>query len=193
MGNEYAQIKAVYLIPFVNHVGEGLKGVMDGFLQFDSTDTYSLIITPGPALINEVHRVTLSAAGATGFFRIKYKNSITDPLAYNTTAANVKAAIEALKDVRTENTTVTVSATLAAGTTVDFTWSSNFLFDGNQSLLQIIDNSMQSSVPAQVSATTTRQTAGNNGFTTGAYTIACFAYKYEELNDFRDTEKVTEL
>jgi hypothetical protein len=51
----------------------------------------------------------------------------------------------------------------------------------NQNLVQIIDNSMQTSAPAAISATTTRTTVGNGGWNTGSVYISFYAFKFRTI------------
>src|SRR6185312_10936925 len=98
------------------------------------------------------------------------KNSLSDPQAYNTSAANLGVAFNALKDALRDGVTATFSAAMSAGTSVTITLSAAYKFSSNADLVQIVDSSMQSSAPAQISAVTTRSTPGG-GFTTGTYSI----------------------
>jgi len=121
----------------------------------------------------------LSAAAATGFFRLKYKNSLSDPPAAAPSAANLAIAFNALKDAVRDQVTATFSAAISAGTTATVTYSVNYNYAGE--LLQVVDSSLQTSAPAAISATTTRTTAGNGGFTTGTYSIYIYAWKMREI------------
>ena len=63
----------------------------------------------------------------------------------------------------------------------------------NQNLVQVIDNSMQTSGPAQVSATTTRSTQGNGGFSTGTYYITCYAFRFRTLVQGNGSTRAVDL
>jgi len=127
----------------------------------------------------------------SGFVRIKYKESISDPLAWNTSAANLAIAFNGLRDAVRDDVTVTVNAALSAGTTTTWTFSSQFRSSqcDSQNLVQIIDNSMETVAPAQISAITTRTTVGNGGWSTGSYTLTLYSYRFKEV--IRTGDKVT--
>jgi hypothetical protein len=99
-------------------------GKVEGFYQFTTSETLS--IDTGAAGVSEVVTVTPSATPASGTFIISWVTEsnnaeFTAPLAYNATAATIKAAIEALNNF---DGTITVSGPLTAAAT--FTFGGNY-------------------------------------------------------------------
>ena len=122
---------------------------------------------------------------------------MTDPLIYNTSAANIKAALEALPTFQRwpgRPLTVTVNQALSAGAAVTFTFDSTA---GNVTdLLVFIPGSAQSSAPAVITGSCALTTPGIAGFTTTTYDIYVYGYQFYkiqqdsgELNLLEVTEK----
>lgn len=72
--------------------------------------------TQGVAPVNEVQTVTVVATGGT--FTITYAGQTTSAIAYNASAATVKAALEALSNIGVDE--AICASTLAAGMTITF-------------------------------------------------------------------------
>lgn len=172
--NTYAQNKAVYMMPFTENALGAFQGRMDGYYAFDGSQR--LAIRPGAALVNEVQRVTFFAAPAGGYFRLAYKNSMSAPLASNTSAALLKAAFDKLQDARREGVTATFSAGLSTAN-IDITLSGAYQTrQGDYGLVTILGDG-----GAATAGTTTVLTPGNNGFTSGNYHVRVIAYRFKQL------------
>ena len=175
--------KAPYVIPFCYDIPAALRGSMSGgYMDFGDTKRL-LAITPGPAQVNEVQRITLSAQPASGFFRLKFGESMTAPLAAATSTANLKVAFDALPAALRFGITATFSAAFSAGTTVDvtLTQTNGELLTPDQRV-QVMDSSLLTAGSAQVSATTSIQTRGNEGFISGTYDIRFIVFCYSRLH-----------
>lgn len=127
---------------------------------------------------NEVQTITPSGTSASGSYTITwatpYSSQTTLPLAYNTSAANIALAIQALPNF---DGLVTVSQPFTATSTLTFSGSY-----ANRDLsakgYNIIVNTMnaQTSGNALVFFVNSISTAGVIGFTAGSYTIDICAY-----------------
>lgn len=107
-----------------------------------------------PAAVNEVQTVTLSAAAASGTFKLGFKGYSTTALAHNASAAAVQAALEALATIGTGNVGVALSGQVY---TVTF---QGYLAGQPVEALVYSENSLQSSVPAAVGITIATTAAG---------------------------------
>jgi hypothetical protein len=179
---------------------------MSGALFLDGSKNL-LSITPDSAQTNPIFSLTSSnaAAGlAVGYLRLKYKNSITAPLAYNTSAANLKVAMDALPDSLKDGVTWSFNQ--------DFTSTSNSCvvsltatctaempqFDVNQ-YPQVINESGSTSATGNVSTivsyTTALATVGKRGFTTMTTSaqIDAYVYMYYQYEEKGGEISVTKL
>lgn len=172
----------VYTIPLSNSLEKSLHvhTVVDGFFQFDSTKNQVVIATP-VASVSEVQTITLTggAAGA-GVYRLRFRGDDTNDLAYNTSAANIKAALEALPSFSKTGLQVTVSAALSASATPTFTFTDRA---GNAVDLRgdLIKCALGLGVTTATAATTTRTTLPTMGFLAGTYNISVYACYYRAL------------
>lgn len=185
----FPKYKKWYMLQFCKDVARAFAGEMSGALYLDGGKNL-LAITPDSAQTNPVFSLSSSnnAAGlAVGYIRLKYKNSVTAPLAYNTTAANLKVAMDALPDSLKDGVTWSFNQ--------DFTSTANSCvvsltatcttempqFDPNQ-YPQVINESGSTSAAGNVSTlvayTTALATPGKRGFTTMSGTAQIDAYVY---------------
>lgn len=172
----------VYIIPLSNSLAKILTEhtVVDGFLQFDSTKNQVVINTPA-ASVNEVQTLTLAGAAAgAGVYRLSFRGYATNDLAHNTSAANIKAALEALPSFSKTGLQVTVSAALSAGTTVTFTFTDR---SGNAVDLNgdLVTCALGLGVTGATSASTARTTLPTFGFVAGTYNVSVYASYYRAL------------
>lgn len=74
----------------------------------NATGTAPVFLGPAglAADVNEVQTVTISGAPTGGTFTLTFEGQTTSPLAFNATAADVQAALEALSTIGTGNVTV---------------------------------------------------------------------------------------
>lgn len=202
----FAKYKKWYLVSFCKDIPSAFQGIYTGGLLLNG-DKNLLAITPDSAQTNPVFSLSSSNTGAglaVGYIRLKYKNSISDPLAYNTTAANLKVAMDALPDSLKNGVTWSFNQ--------DFTSTANSCvvsltatctaempqFDQNQ-YPQVINESGSTSAAGNVSTlvayTTALATAGKRGFTTMSSTaqIDCYVYQYCEYTELGGNISVRKL
>ena len=98
--------------------------IYDWVLQIDLS-----AITSSTVLTAQVSTLTLAAAPTLGTYAIRFNGYQTAPLAYNTSAANVAAAINGLASMQNingvygNNYTVVVNQALSVGASTTFTWA----------------------------------------------------------------------
>lgn len=80
----------------------------------------------------EVQTVSILIAPDGGNYQLEFNGYVTDPLAFNTSAANIAVAVNALPSMIDAGLTVTVNQAFSAGTSVTFTFSPNGPVSGNQ-------------------------------------------------------------
>jgi len=142
-----------------------------------------LEFTTTGAGVNEVQRcVVAGGVGASGTYFINWQTPFgvesTPALAYNSTTAQIKSAIEALQSF---DGTVTVGATLdQIVNPVTFTFSGNYgfkeLFNNNYKLI-VRNNSVQTGLGIQFQYDNIIVTSGQTGINSGAsHTIDIVAY-----------------
>lgn len=96
----------------------GIQGEMDGYSSLPTNGAYLYpsdsvaggLDTAPPAVSNAVQVVTINGGPAAGTFTLTYRGQTTAAIAYNATAATVKAALEALSNVGAGNVNVAGSA-----------------------------------------------------------------------------------
>ncbi len=178
--------KKLYLIPFCKDVRSAVfGGVMDGVYNFNS-GREQLSLTPDSASTSEVHTITQNAALTSGVLQLEFKGIRTAQFAYNETAANIKALIDAM-DVFLYAPggpiTSTVSATFAAGTSVTITLAGMAnSYPDNINTINVVNCSMETGSNAAASATTAISTRGIPGFTTGTYNVEVWAMKHRMID-----------
>jgi len=113
---------------------------------------------PSDSTVSEVQTATLSQAPDYGTFTLTYRGETTAAINYNADAATIKAALEALSTVNTND--ITVSGSIATGTT--FTFADSL---GNVDLL-MINSSMKNGGAGgtDVTAAIAETTAGTDGY-----------------------------
>lgn len=131
---------SVYIMPFSTTVkNDLLTGTINGLFFIDGR--FRLSFTTGTIRIPKVVTISLSGVGpagpaASGAFRLTYGsgvsgiNETTPYIAWNSTAAQIKAAIEALPTFMKFSQTVTVSGPLTAQPiTISYDISGNLAYD----------------------------------------------------------------
>lgn len=122
LGDNYA----LYVIPFTTDLDEALRGAVKGFFAFDGSSYTVRFQTPSAGTAGVVSFVQSAAADA-GTFKLGWTDpgsgitSLTNELAYNASAATVKAAFEALESVQQAKILVTFNQAFSAGATVTMT------------------------------------------------------------------------
>lgn len=150
------------------------------FGQYPFTTNEKFVLNTFTTGTDEVMRATASGTAASGQYEIWWVTSdgtnVTAPLAYNASAATIKAAIE---DLPLFQGTVTVSGALT-GATTDFTFGGAYT---NMPLsvlgynLKVISRNAATVAPAAVVWTCATQTAGVEGISNNSsYTLDFYAY-----------------
>lgn len=182
MNSDVLANKAYYLIPFCENIRAAFDGVIDGCQRFTGSNM-QLAVTPATA-VQEVQTLTLSAAAASGSYRLAFNGEMTGNLLYNATPATIQSALAALPYFARYNITCVVSAALSAGTTVTFTFTCPERgLEGNT--IGVVPNALQSSAPAIITFATARTTPGVQGIDAGNYDVTILAYLYKHLSMFK--------
>lgn len=164
---------------------DAMMGTLRGFLPLPIANRYGLALTPGSAQVSQVQTISMSnSAGAAtptdGYFIVRYKDGFSESLLFNTSAANLAIAINAMPSVVKDGLTVTVNQALSAGTSATLTIvSKNAQY--SVELFQIIA-SMVETGGTNLKAVTTLTTPGNlGGFVTGSYDVVSYAHMWREM------------
>ena len=115
--SDFVNKNAVYIIPYSRNLGGAWNGEMDGFYTFTGAREH-LRIVPDVQGVNKTYTYTCGAAVTAGTVTIDYKGDKTAQLAYNSTVAQLAAAVNQLASVRREGFRVSFSAALSVGTWV---------------------------------------------------------------------------
>lgn len=174
----YPNFAYVYFIPFCNSASDALRGRMRGYLDLNSEKM--LEITPDASATDEKHSITLSGTPASGSYYFSYKGDITDELTYNTSTANMAVALNALPFFKQYGLTCSASATMV-GTSTVITISGNHVDKLDGSVIKVINNTLITSAPANITVSSARQTVGRRGFTTGTYRVSTYAWVYRSV------------
>lgn len=173
-----------YFIPFCENMSRALLGERNGFRKFNKDDKYLLYITPSGAGTAEVVTVDLpTGPNDAGYYALSLDGKVTNELVYNTSAANIKAALEGLdgSPFKEENGfTVTASDTAATDFTLTFSARANKL-QGPPSkrfgVVKLLSTSLNDGGVACF-ASSSVTTAGKRGFTTGSYVVSVYAFMH---------------
>lgn len=181
-GNSFGKYKSIYFIPLCECTMAAYKGQANGWLELPPGHSYSLNITPGAALTQEVQTITCTQTNTAGAYRVSFRGEFTNPLAYNATAATIQTAVNGLRNCLRDNIVITASGPLSA--TATFTVGTGCgIGTLSPDLFQVVSSSLNASGTYDT-PTTTITTQCNGGFTTGSYDITIYAYKYRVLSVF---------
>lgn len=163
----------LHLIPFCASVKDAFKGIKNGYIHF-TPDKWTLRLRPSTAGTACVQTLTcVNPANDGGFYKLAYKGDLTDPLAFDATAATMKTAFEALPAAQNHPggpLTVTFSGALTATRTATF--ASNL--PPPRDLVNCVAESLNDGGVGE-KCTTTISTLGIEGFTTAStYTIDAY-------------------
>ena len=111
---------------------------------------------PSSAAVSEVQTASLSAAPASGTFTLTYRGETTAAINWNATADDIKAALELLSTVNTDD--ITVSGPIADGTT--FMFASSL---GNVDLI-MINSSLKDGGAGDITVSIAETRAGSDGY-----------------------------
>ena len=167
------------------------QGQLLGFLHLDGRD--QLRIQTGSAEVEKVITITRAVGPGTptgGNFRLFYQGYYTDVLPYNSTAAAIELAIEALEPFQHRGTSVIVSAALTSSP-VTITWGGQLADEEPEDMIFVdsLDiNDGTDSVFFNSSLTTEFQP----GFPTGSnnYVVNVFGVQAYRLNITQGEMKV---
>jgi hypothetical protein len=166
-----------YLIPCCKDVKGAFLGRKNGYVRVGNN--WKLAITPPAAAVSTVQTVTLNnPANDGGYYKLMFRGAVTASLAFNASAAAMKAALEALPSWPI-GTTVTASGTAAA--TFTLTFAGGEPLNEPADYVHLLSESLNDGGVAEFS-TTTVSTAGARGWTTAStYTVTVYAYHYRQL------------
>ena len=147
-----------------------------------------MAITYGPAGVAEVHTVTLTNINNnSGAYKLAIGDKISvNSLAYNTTAANMKADLEAVQSVEDRRYTATFSGTAVATYTVTFDQYRDGRVSKEIGIRHQVDESLADGGVGEIS-TSAVTTYGKVGWeTSSARKTEIFAYYYKRLTVSKD-------
>jgi hypothetical protein len=176
--------KSIYLtIPFTENVVKSLAGIMDGCFEFKQ-EKNNLALTPAQNKTNQVFTLATSTASVltSGYFQVKVRNELTEPIAWNATVAQIKSAIEGLQVSQSNNVVVTCANDFTAnnGSVAVTVNSPSLLFNENE--WSIVSNCATGS-NVQTGISTTLTTAGNMGVASNtSYDIIVYAFMYKMIS-----------
>lgn len=188
--NSLLNFKKFYNLPFCESSPMAAQmGVLEGYVPFPKASRYSLALLPGPAAVNEVQTITLSAAPTSGVFFLRWKSSISAAIAYNATTAVVNAAMNALPEFQRDGLSASFNAAFSAGTTVVCTITNTSGMRITESI-GIVPNMLNAG--AVVTASIAQTTAGNAGWVTAAYDAFIYAHLWRTMIiDYSNGGKIT--
>lgn len=201
--NNLGDKRAMYFMPFAREVRTAyqppdpdelkkhkINRYIEGF-RFDKSK-YKLRIKPGSAGTATVQTITIASTAADGgTYQLSYTNEfgetcVTDPLAYNTNAAAMKTAVDALDCMVQDaygprGVTFGADFTAAAGVTATFGTNVKAANDEKTSV-RVIPNTLNDGGVFETAATSALSTGGQSpGWTTGSsYTITVIALMWME-------------
>lgn len=195
----YLNQRNVYPILYTSSIGAAFSGSKQkGLLQHSRNEQLS-IIPSGTAPTAPVWTFTLSATAVTGSYSMAFTNpitgltDITEDLAYDTTAANIKIAIEKLKSWP-RGAAVTVSGALSQTRTATVSLLGSALEDKAELLsvrsLQMIMSGMHATSEVNCNVIQTLSTPGVSGHTAASYNYVVLPLLYRQAN-FNEDGDVT--
>lgn len=204
----FAKYRKMYLLQFCKDIPGAFEGKMTGSLALTGAKN-QLVIKPDAAPTSAVFSISSSStiAGlACGYIRLKYKNSTSAPLAYNTSTANLAVAFNALPDALRDQVTASfnqdfTSTSNSCVISVTLTCKTELPQSSADDYLQVINESGATSATGNVSTlvgyTTTLSTPGVRGFSTMSGTaqvdaLVYFFWQYvEEFGVVSEVKKIT--
>jgi hypothetical protein len=177
MPSDIARYTNLYLLSWSPELIKALHGIMNGYRDF-VTATDRLLIRPTTVTsAAEVHTLTcINAANDGGTYRLGFLGEFTQPLAFNTSAANMKIAFENLSSVvgYPGGVSVTFAGALTTTTTCTFSDSRRY------ALVEVSPDSLNDGGVAE-SVTVTRSTIGNRGWVNGTYHVGIWAAVFKDF------------
>lgn len=173
----------VYVLPFCQEVQKSIHGVFNGFRQFVGDET-QLSITTAAAGTKCAHTIDLTNAPTSNYFKISWRGAVSDSLAYNTSAANLKVAFDGLTSAQNHPQgpiTSSWSQALSAGDPVITLSSDAHPYVNIEEPIQIIWESATGA--SQSYSTSSITTRAQSGFLAATYQLVCYAYVFKQYNN----------
>jgi hypothetical protein len=173
--SRFDEIRNVYKHTFSLSPREDLMGgKLTGYMPLKGKSRFR--VNTGPAAVAKVITLTLSAAAASGNFRLAYtyhgETFYTAWMAFNAAVGTIETAIEGLQPFRQYGQQVTVSATMAAGVSVTITYSTSQELAADEydkHALIIVDSQLLDVAPADVFVNSAISTHPIDGWVNGDY------------------------
>lgn len=172
--------QAIYFLPFGDFSAARIGSIV-GYRYFDGS-RFQLSIIPGTGSgTNCIQTVTLTnAANDGGYYQLAIGDSITDSLVYNTSAANMKVAFDALPYMRKRGLTSTFSGTAEATFTVTFVGPNGPGYEV-EDFVRIVPSSLNDGGVAEVGVTTQTTAPICSWTTASTYQIDVFALMWKSV------------
>lgn len=165
------------VIPFCDSISASLHGTHTGCFSLKQ-DKNNLSITPAVAKTNQVFTFTAPAVLTSGYVQFQIAGEITEPIIYNSTVAQLKAAVEATKWAKSNGATVTFSAQFDANAAPTMTVNSPQTLLKEDEVKFVGNCATGANVQAGVvSALTTQGALG----VTGTYDIDLYCYVFKNV------------
>jgi hypothetical protein len=195
---QFVEGYAGYLLAFADDIHAGLhRGEFTGLHQFDGS-AFQLALTTPAAGTSEVQTLTLSAGtAASGTYCLGWTDpvsgitSFTTPLAYTATASTIQTAFNALESVQQQKFTVALSGDITTSPTATFTALDGSPINMKGNLIQVSNNTIATSAPANLTISVARTTFGVPGWVNGTYNVNVYSFNYRraEKLDFSATTR----
>jgi hypothetical protein len=184
--NNFCSRSYLYPIAFCDNPQDAMyHGITHGYMNFDSKKY--LRITPHTAPTSWVYSVDLSNGTANDGGTIRFTDPLgnsTGDLAFNTTTANLKIALDALPYFAENGLTSTFSATVVSDFTITIAGRDLSLMEGKT--IGVHSKLTQSTNATGVNAVTC-STIGRRGFTTGSYRVTVYGWVHKKISNIGST------
>jgi hypothetical protein len=171
----------VYPIVFAQDPIKSMKGILNGYMDFNPFKIKkTLQITLPPAGVSEIHTLTQTGGNmSAGNIIIAFKGELTQPLAFNTSAANLAVAVNALPSIQRLGLSVVFSQAFSAGNPT-VTWTSPGC-NPVESMLTVILGPTVATCTNVVSTVTTNATPGFTSATN--YSLYAYNFYHRDVYD----------
>ncbi len=172
--NSWVAEKPVYFLSYCANMNQALRGVVNGGRRFRATDGDSIRVNLPSAPVNEVQNIVFTTApAAAGYYSFSFRGEESVQLVANSNTAQMKAAIENMRNVSSKFMTVTCSAVASAGASFSITITDpeGSLDNGDLFTVNCADG-------IAATASTVRSVAGVPGLSTGQYDVFIYSYLY---------------
>ena len=170
--NDFITRKPVYLLNYCESINGALAGRINGGKVFVGSDADEVRISLPPAPLPEVQGFQYTAAPSIYFFMFRGERSAL--ISGGADVGTIKQVIEAMREVKARNITVTASAVASAGLSFTLTFNDpEGTFDGDL---------FQCNMGNSVGVTTTRLQASVPGLVTGQYDVYVYSFLYNKCS-----------